>query len=1106
MNKIYSLVSRRVRIRSKLDPQRAGKVGGPSPWGVTHACVRTVRAGTFVLTMCAAALAGVLPMQAHAGNGIFINDGTDSNCASVSDPYQASTNIGPHPFCESNDKAMQIGRALFYNPANQSGSTSLTLGNELYVNGGKFGLSDQLSQTYSMRIGSAATLATSNPGVDSIAVGSAQTSVVNGGSTVATTARGNQAVAIGTDAHGEAMNSIAIGHSANVITDSTSNGASGNFAAIAIGLSSASGGITASGGNGVAVGALSNAISFNGQSPVAVGYNANASGAGAQVAIGDQSRATGSNAVAVGPASSATGISSVAFGNAARATNANDVALGGSAVTSAANTGVSATQVTFKGVTTTFAGLAKAASGVVSVGVAGSERQISNLAAGDLSAGSTDAVNGSQLFITNAALRAVGTQATDLGTAVASDLGGGSTYTDVGGLLAPSYAISNINVAGTNAGVSNQANVGAALGALNTDVVNTAAIAIKGFNLTTAAAGTGVVSGTSVAKVAPGETATITAGNNVLATQAGTTVALGVNPVLTGITSLALTSGPTLSSAGINMGNGVISNVAPGAAGTDAVNRNQLNAVSTTANAGFNLTANGGATSVNIAPGAAVDIASGSSGNLIVAQNTTNGNLTIDTKPDLTATTVSAGSGALMTVVNGTGVMVNGGANGLVSLGNTGLNNGGNTITGVAAGAVSSSSTDAINGSQLAAISQTVNGGFNLTTAQSGTGVANGTSVTAVAPGATVTIEAGNNTIVTQNGSEVTIGVNPVLTGITSLTAGNTLLDGSGVTVGSGAGAVSVTAGGLNNGGNAIVGVAAGTLNGSSTEAVNGSQLYAVANQASQVDTAVGKVAARVNVNEADIGKLQAGADGMLQVSADANDSKPVASGTQSTAAGDGALASGNDSTAVGNGAQSIADNSVAIGAGSVADRADSVSVGTLTGTRQITNVAAGIAATDAANVSQLQVTEAGGVRYDASADGSVNYDSVTLNPNGGGATIHNVNPGTVATDAANVGQLNAGFQSVQNWAKSYTDRSVNTMGRQAFGGVASAIAMASLPQAYQPNQSSAGVALGNFHGQSGIAIGVSTISESGRYIFKLNASDNTRGDAGVGVGAGMVW
>jgi autotransporter adhesin len=62
------------------------------------------------------------------------------------------------------------------------------------------------------------------------------------------------------------------------------------------------------------------------------------------------------------------------------------------------------------------------------------------------------------------------------------------------------------------------------------------------------------------------------------------------------------------------------------------------------------------------------------------------------------------------------------------------------------------------------------------------------------------------------------------------------------------------------------------------------------------------------------------------------------------------------------------------------------------------------------------------------------------------------------------------------------------------------------LPQAYQPNQSSAGVAVGSLRGEQSLAVGVSTISESGRYIFKASATSNTRGDMGVGVGAGMVW
>ena len=65
---------------------------------------------------------------------------------------------------------------------------------------------------------------------------------------------------------------------------------------------------------------------------------------------------------------------------------------------------------------------------------------------------------------------------------------------------------------------------------------------------------------------------------------------------------------------------------------------------------------------------------------------------------------------------------------------------------------------------------------------------------------------------------------------------------------------------------------------------------------------------------------------------------------------------------------------------------------------------------------------------------------------------------------------------------------------------------MASMPQAYRPNQNSLGVGVGSFHGESAIAVGMSTITESGRYILKINASANTNGDAGVGAGAGIVW
>src|SRR6185437_14581673 len=165
------------------------------------------------------------------------------------------------------------------------------------------------------------------------------------------------------------------------------------------------------------------------------------------------------------------------------------VALGNASVVAASNPTAS---TIINGTTYNFAGAAPAA---------GSE----------LNAGSTDAVNGSQLYATNQAVEAVST------------------------------------------------------------------VANAGWNVTTAATGSGVANGTSVGNVGPGGTATITADNNVITTQTGTTVAIGVNPVLTGLTSIAFTGGgPTLSAVGIDMGGTKITNVAAGTNPDDAVNLSQL--------------------------------------------------------------------------------------------------------------------------------------------------------------------------------------------------------------------------------------------------------------------------------------------------------------------------------------------------------------------------------------------------------------------------------------------------------------------------------------------------------------------------------------------------
>jgi autotransporter adhesin len=117
------------------------------------------------------------------------------------------------------------------------------------------------------------------------------------------------------------------------------------------------------------------------------------------VAIGPQSVASGTSSLAAGLGSAATGQGAVALGQGAQANNANDVALGSGSVTQAA---VATTGTDIQGQHYSFAGTAPV--GTVSVGAAGAERTITNVAAGRISASSTDAINGSQLYATNQAI------------------------------------------------------------------------------------------------------------------------------------------------------------------------------------------------------------------------------------------------------------------------------------------------------------------------------------------------------------------------------------------------------------------------------------------------------------------------------------------------------------------------------------------------------------------------------------------------------------------------------------------------------------------------------------------------------------------------------
>ena len=221
---------------------------------------------------------------------------------------------------------------------------------------------------------------------------------------------GKNAVAMGSSAKTEANNAIAIGNAASAKQQSdlaVGDGAKAlNAQGSAFGVSAtASGnGATAIGGVTSASGWLSTSIGYlsksAGNGAYAGGASANANGEGA-VSVGQNSTSTGTHTAALGASANASAEAALALGASATASHANAVALGANSVTKAA---VASNEATVNGVY--YSGFAaKNAASVVSLGDKGKERQLVNVAAGQISATSTDAINGSQLYLVASGLR-----------------------------------------------------------------------------------------------------------------------------------------------------------------------------------------------------------------------------------------------------------------------------------------------------------------------------------------------------------------------------------------------------------------------------------------------------------------------------------------------------------------------------------------------------------------------------------------------------------------------------------------------------------------------------------------------------------------------------
>ena len=221
---------------------------------------------------------------------------------------------------------------------------------------------------------------------------------------------GKNAVAMGSSAKTEANNAIAIGNAASAKKQSdlaVGDGAKALDAqgsAFGVSATASGNGATAIGGVTSASGWLSTSIGYlsksAGNGAYAGGASANANGEGA-VSIGLNSTSTGKHTAALGASANASAEAALALGASANASHANAVALGANSVTKAA---VASNEATVNGVY--YSGFAaKNAASVVSLGDAGKERQLVNVAAGQISATSTDAINGSQLHLVASGLR-----------------------------------------------------------------------------------------------------------------------------------------------------------------------------------------------------------------------------------------------------------------------------------------------------------------------------------------------------------------------------------------------------------------------------------------------------------------------------------------------------------------------------------------------------------------------------------------------------------------------------------------------------------------------------------------------------------------------------
>ena len=632
----------------------------------------------------------------------------------------------------------------------------------------------------------------------------------------------------------------------------------------------------------------------------------------------------------------------------------------------------------------------------------------------------------------------------------------------------------NITADGINAG--NKAISNVAAGVKDTDAAN-----VGQLNRLTAAAKTEVEAGTNIASVTSKQG---TNGQTVYTVNAdGASVSAGSDNI---VVTKGNKDADNVTDYAVDLSKAVKADIAKGVAAKDAVD-----------NKGISFAGDSGTTAANkLGDTVAVK------GDANITTTAGANGIQVGLNKDLKVDSVKAGD----TVVNNNGVNVGDkvalGKDGLkagdVNITADGINAGGKKVTGVAAGTVAAGSTDAVNGGQLHQVYELIG--------------SNGGNVNTAPPSVEADGKAGLGNI--KNITLVDNSNNPNVTNVTnetkiaqsngySLVTYNVEDQGMYVTNN-----VIEAVGRMNEQGIKFFHTNDGEVN-PDVQARNGEDSSASGAYA----TAVGYQAASKGTNAIAIGKgAKANAENTIAIG-----TGNIVSGKNSGAIGDPTVVSGNSSYSIGNNNNVSADNAYALGSDIKATVKDSVYLGDRAQTQGIHTADA--AKGEAYTYGGLNDKAVAGKAGSAAAANKV--AGVVTVGNGTDETrqVQGVAAGVVSadsTDAINGSQLyytnqaiNQSVTNIGNYVVNMGDQinqRIDNVESDSKAGTAAAMAVAGLPQAYLPGKSMMAVAGGVYRGESGYAVGFSSISDGGNWIIKGTATGNSRGHYGATAGVGYQW